>query len=175
MFHLGPDAPASERLMVNEIAPRVHNSGHWTIEACGVSQFENHMRAVAGWPLGSTERHSDAEMVNLIGEEALDWQTLAAEPGACLHLYGKHEARAGPQDGPRHAAASQVGPARRPRSPHRHTELEPSAPDTGSARLALLDSTPSLKLGAIGRADCNASFRLEAHVVVTGSARREPR
>ena len=56
--------------MVNEIAPRVHNSGHWTIEACAVSQFENHMRAVAGWPLGSTERHSDAEMVNLIGQEA---------------------------------------------------------------------------------------------------------
>ena len=53
------------------------------------------MRAVAGWPLGSTERHSDAEMVNLIGEEALDGSTLAAEPGACLHLYGKREARAG--------------------------------------------------------------------------------
>ena len=95
MFHLGAGAPATERVMVNEIAPRVHNSGHWTIEACGVSQFENHMRAVAGWPLGSTERHSNAEMVNLIGEEALDWQKLAAEPGACLHLYGKHEARAG--------------------------------------------------------------------------------
>jgi 5-(carboxyamino)imidazole ribonucleotide synthase len=95
MFHLGPDAPAAERLMVNEIAPRVHNSGHWTIEACAVSQFENHMRAVAGWPLGSTERHSDAEMLNLIGKEALDWQRLAAEPGACLHLYGKREARDG--------------------------------------------------------------------------------
>jgi 5-(carboxyamino)imidazole ribonucleotide synthase len=80
-------------LMVNEIAPRVHNSGHWTIEACGISQFENHMRAVAGWPLGSTERHSDAEMVNLIGKQALDWPRLAAEPGACLHLYGKREAR----------------------------------------------------------------------------------
>jgi len=95
MFHLGPDAPPSDRLMVNEIAPRVHNSGHWTIEACGISQFENHMRAVAGWPLGSTERHSDAEMVNLIGGQALDWPRLAAEPGACLHLYGKREARAG--------------------------------------------------------------------------------
>jgi len=95
MFHLGPEAPAAERLMVNEIAPRVHNSGHWTIEACAISQFENHMRAVAGWPLGSTERHSDAEMVNLIGREALDWQRLAAEPGAAVHLYGKHEARAG--------------------------------------------------------------------------------
>jgi len=95
MFHLGPDAPASARLMVNEIAPRVHNSGHWTIEACAVSQFESHMRAVAGWPLGSTGRHSDAEMVNLIGGEADRWLQLAAEPGACLHLYGKHHARAG--------------------------------------------------------------------------------
>jgi 5-(carboxyamino)imidazole ribonucleotide synthase len=95
MFHLGAGAPAGQRLMVNEIAPRVHNSGHWTIEACAVSQFENHVRAVAGWPLGSTARHSDAEMVNLIGREALDWPALAAEPGACLHLYGKREAREG--------------------------------------------------------------------------------
>ncbi len=95
MFYLGPGAPPAERLMVNEIAPRVHNSGHWTIEACSISQFENHVRAVAGWPLGSTERHSDAEMVNLIGREALDWQRLAAEPGASLHLYGKREARPG--------------------------------------------------------------------------------
>ena len=81
--------------MVNEIAPRVHNSGHWTIEACAVSQFENHIRAVAGWPLGSTERHSDAEMVNLIGKDALDWPRLAAEPGTALHLYGKRDARPG--------------------------------------------------------------------------------
>jgi len=95
MFHLGPGAPASSRLMVNEIAPRVHNSGHWTIEACAVSQFESHMRAVAGWPLGSTARHSDAEMVNLIGAEADRWLELAAEPGAALHLYGKHHARPG--------------------------------------------------------------------------------
>jgi 5-(carboxyamino)imidazole ribonucleotide synthase len=95
MFHLGADAPPDARLMVNEIAPRVHNSGHWTIEACAVSQFENHMRAVAGWPLGSAARHSDAEMVNLIGADALEWQRLAAEPGACLHLYGKREARPG--------------------------------------------------------------------------------
>jgi 5-(carboxyamino)imidazole ribonucleotide synthase len=95
MFHLGPDAPAAARLMVNEIAPRVHNSGHWTIEACAVSQFENHVRAVAGWPLGATARHSDAEMVNLIGDEAGSWLELAGEPGACLHLYGKHQARPG--------------------------------------------------------------------------------
>jgi 5-(carboxyamino)imidazole ribonucleotide synthase len=95
MFYLGPGAPPAERLMVNEIAPRVHNSGHWTIEACTVSQFENHVRAVAGWPLGSTQRHSDAEMVNLIGQDALSWVELAGEPGACLHLYGKREARPG--------------------------------------------------------------------------------
>jgi 5-(carboxyamino)imidazole ribonucleotide synthase len=95
MFYLGPDAPAGARLMVNEIAPRVHNSGHWTIEACAVSQFENHIRAVAGWPLGTTGRHSDAEMENLIGTEADAWLALAQEPGACLHLYGKPEARPG--------------------------------------------------------------------------------
>ncbi|HUO93407.1 MAG TPA: 5-(carboxyamino)imidazole ribonucleotide synthase [Rhizomicrobium sp.] len=81
-------------LLVNEIAPRVHNSGHWTIEACLVSQFEQHIRAVAGWPLGSPQRHSDAVMENLIGEEARDWQKLANEGGA-LHLYGKSEIRAG--------------------------------------------------------------------------------
>jgi 5-(carboxyamino)imidazole ribonucleotide synthase len=95
MFHLGRNAPAGARLLVNEIAPRVHNSGHWTIDACVVSQFENHIRAVAGWPLGSTQRHSDAEMANLIGEDADAWLRLAAEPGACIHLYGKPEARAG--------------------------------------------------------------------------------
>jgi 5-(carboxyamino)imidazole ribonucleotide synthase len=81
-------------LLVNEIAPRVHNSGHWTIEACIVSQFEQHIRAVAGWPLGDPARHSDAVMINLIGEETEGWQALAAAPGA-LHLYGKKEIRAG--------------------------------------------------------------------------------
>ena len=81
-------------LLVNEIAPRVHNSGHWTLEACVISQFEQHIRAVAGWPLGDPSRHSDAVMVNLIGAEAQDWKMLAAGPGG-LHLYGKREIRAG--------------------------------------------------------------------------------
>ncbi len=81
-------------LMVNEIAPRVHNSGHWTMDACAVSQFEQHMRAVAGWPLGDVARHSDAVMENLIGAEANDWLKLAGSKAA-LHLYGKGEARAG--------------------------------------------------------------------------------
>ncbi|MGH6924959.1 MAG: 5-(carboxyamino)imidazole ribonucleotide synthase [Propylenella sp.] len=84
-----------EELFVNEFAPRVHNSGHWTEDACGVSQFENHIRAIGGWPLGPTERHSDAVMTNLIGGDAQSWKRLAAEPGARLHLYGKREARPG--------------------------------------------------------------------------------
>jgi 5-(carboxyamino)imidazole ribonucleotide synthase len=82
-------------LLVNEFAPRVHNSGHWTLDACAVSQFEQHVRAVAGWPLGSAERHSDARMDNLIGEEIDSWTKIAAEPGVCLHLYGKGAARPG--------------------------------------------------------------------------------
>jgi 5-(carboxyamino)imidazole ribonucleotide synthase len=92
MFERSAPAPS---LLVNEIAPRVHNSGHWTIDACAVSQFENHVRAIAGWPLGGTERHSDAVMTNLIGADAGRWPELAAEDGVALHLYGKREARPG--------------------------------------------------------------------------------
>lgn len=82
-------------LVVNEFAPRVHNSGHWTIEACVVDQFQQQIRAVAGWPLGDGARHSDAVMTNLIGTDAAGWQALLAEPGAGLHLYGKSEIRPG--------------------------------------------------------------------------------
>jgi 5-(carboxyamino)imidazole ribonucleotide synthase len=85
----------AERLLVNEIAPRVHNTGHWTIEGCVASQFEAHIRAVAGWPLPDTARIADAEMTNLIGADAEAWAAIAAEPGAALHLYGKTEARSG--------------------------------------------------------------------------------
>jgi 5-(carboxyamino)imidazole ribonucleotide synthase len=82
-------------VLVNEIAPRVHNSGHWTLDACVVSQFENHVRAVCGWPLGTTERHADAVMRNLIGADVEDWRALAAEPDTAVHLYGKAQARPG--------------------------------------------------------------------------------
>jgi 5-(carboxyamino)imidazole ribonucleotide synthase len=82
-------------LLVNEFAPRVHNSGHWTLDACAISQFENHVRAIAGWPLGDTARHSDAVMTNLIGAEVEQWPALAAEPATAVHLYGKAEARPG--------------------------------------------------------------------------------
>jgi 5-(carboxyamino)imidazole ribonucleotide synthase len=84
-----------EELIVNEIAPRVHNSGHWTIDGAVTSQFEQHMRAISGWPLGSTERRGRIVMDNLIGEEARRWGEILKEYGACLHLYGKSEIRAG--------------------------------------------------------------------------------
>ncbi len=84
-------AESEKRLLVNEIAPRVHNSGHWTSDACISSQFEQHIRAICGWPLGDPCRHSDAVMTNLIGEGVATWPILAAEPGARLHIYGKSE------------------------------------------------------------------------------------
>jgi len=85
-----------DRLYVNEMAPRVHNSGHWTMDGALTSQFEQHIRAVAGWPLGSTQlKAPGAEMINLIGDDILAWQKIAAEPGAFLHHYGKKVARPG--------------------------------------------------------------------------------
>ncbi len=81
------------RLLVNEIAPRVHNSGHWTIEGCETSQFAQHVRAVCGQPLGSTARRANAAMKNLVGADVEHWRALAADPAAHLHLYGKAETR----------------------------------------------------------------------------------
>ncbi|MCB1488300.1 MAG: 5-(carboxyamino)imidazole ribonucleotide synthase [Bauldia sp.] len=85
----------ARRLLVNEIAPRVHNSGHWTTDGCLCSQFEQHIRAIAGWPLGDTTRHSNAVMTNLIGNEASQWPEIVGEASARLHLYGKAESRPG--------------------------------------------------------------------------------
>ncbi len=89
------DYDGAERLIVNEVAPRVHNSGHWTIEGALTSQFEQHVRAIAGWPLGATTRLGAIEMRNLIGEEAANWPDILAQPELRLHLYGKVEARPG--------------------------------------------------------------------------------
>jgi 5-(carboxyamino)imidazole ribonucleotide synthase len=87
---------AKRELLVNEIAPRVHNSGHWTIDGATASQFEQHIRAVAGWPLNSAKRIGKlAVMTNLIGDEVLGWEKIAKEPGASVHLYGKGSAKAG--------------------------------------------------------------------------------
>lgn len=81
--------------VVNEVAPRVHNSGHWTQGGCAVDQFEQHIRAVAGWPLGDGRRHADVTMENLIGADVMRVPQIAREPGTQLHLYGKAEARSG--------------------------------------------------------------------------------
>lgn len=86
---------ADGTLLVNEIAPRVHNTGHWTQDGCLCDQFEQHIRAVAGWPLGPTDAVARVEMTNLLGDDVLDWPALSAEPDARLHLYGKGEARPG--------------------------------------------------------------------------------
>ncbi len=82
-------------LVVNEIAPRVHNSGHWTQAGCAVDQFEQHIRAVTGWPLGDGSRHANVVMENLIGEDVDRAAALAGEPGVQIHLYGKAETRPG--------------------------------------------------------------------------------
>jgi 5-(carboxyamino)imidazole ribonucleotide synthase len=82
-------------LIVNEIAPRVHNSGHWTQAGCAVDQFEQHIRAITGWPLGDGTRHADVVMENLIGADVDRAPALAAERGVQVHLYGKAETRPG--------------------------------------------------------------------------------
>ncbi len=86
---------ADGSLIANEMAPRVHNSGHWTEAACVVSQFEQHIRAVSGLPLGNPRRHSDCVMQNLIGDDLNDVPAWLAKDDVLVHLYGKTEARAG--------------------------------------------------------------------------------
>jgi 5-(carboxyamino)imidazole ribonucleotide synthase len=82
-------------VLINEVAPRPHNSGHWTIDACVTSQFEQLVRAICGLPLGSTERHADAVMKNLIGDAVAGWREALDDPAAKLHLYGKTEVSPG--------------------------------------------------------------------------------
>jgi 5-(carboxyamino)imidazole ribonucleotide synthase len=86
---------AGHTVLVNEIAPRVHNSGHWTIDGCSVSQFEQHIRAVVGWPLAEPVCYGRAEMINLIGDEVESYAQWLETPGACVHLYGKQAIRPG--------------------------------------------------------------------------------
>ncbi|OYW14316.1 MAG: 5-(carboxyamino)imidazole ribonucleotide synthase [Rhodospirillales bacterium 12-54-5] len=82
-------------LIVNELAPRPHNSGHWTIEGSPTSQFEQHIRAICGWALGDTRARSQCEMINLLGDEWQQWEHYAKQPQAHVHLYGKTESRPG--------------------------------------------------------------------------------
>ena len=86
---------AGGALLVNEFAPRVHNSGHWTMDGTEVDQFEQHIRAIAGWPLGPTHALARTEMTNLIGEDVSDWRRLASDPTARAWFYGKREAAPG--------------------------------------------------------------------------------
>lgn len=82
-------------LIVNEIAPRVHNSGHWTQNGCAVDQFEQHIRAITGWPLGDGQRHTDVVMENLIGDDMERVAQLAKDPDTAIHLYGKADVKPG--------------------------------------------------------------------------------
>ena len=94
-------------LLVNEIAPRVHNTGHWTQDGCEVDQFEQHIRAIAGWPLGPTRAIAQVEMLNLLGDDVEAWAKFVAEPETRLHLYGKRHTKPGRKMGHiRHACAS---------------------------------------------------------------------
>jgi 5-(carboxyamino)imidazole ribonucleotide synthase len=83
------------KLLVNEIAPRVHNSGHWTLDGASISQFEQHIRAIAGWPLGKPVRHGPVTMTNLIGDEINEYRRWLTVPGATVHIYGKGTPRPG--------------------------------------------------------------------------------
>ena len=93
MFVVRGDGEA--KILVNEIAPRVHNSGHWTLDGASISQFEQHIRAIAGWPLGKPIRHGPVTMTNLIGDEIDSYEQWLTVPGATLHLYGKGPPRPG--------------------------------------------------------------------------------
>ena len=116
-----------EKLLANEIAPRVHNSGHWTQDACLTSQFDQHIRAVAGWPLGAATRHSDVVMENLIGSDAKDWQAVLAEPicqAAPIRQGGNSR---WPQDGSRQPDQRQDGLTRLKAEPDRASHAVQSA------------------------------------------------
>ena len=82
-------------LLVNELAPRPHNSGHWSMEGAPTAQFEQHIRAICGWALGDTTAHRPCEMINLLGDEWKLWEEYARQPEAHVHLYGKTESRPG--------------------------------------------------------------------------------
>jgi 5-(carboxyamino)imidazole ribonucleotide synthase len=98
------------KVLVNEIAPRVHNSGHWTLDGASISQFEQHVRAIAGWPLGKPVRHGPVTMTNLIGDDVNDYERWLTVPGATLHLYGKGPPRPGRKMG----HVTQVAPPKTP-------------------------------------------------------------
>ena len=118
-FFVVDDGSANGTLVANEMAPRPHNSGHWSIDGCDVSQFELQVRTLAGWPLAAPRAHSAAVMLNLLGDlwtadgDAPDWPAVLALPGVALHLYGKTEARPGRKMGHLTITAAMPATARR--------------------------------------------------------------
>jgi len=98
------------KVLVNEIAPRVHNSGHWTLDGASISQFEQHIRAIAGWPLGKPVRHGPVVMTNLIGDEINGYAQWLTVPGATVHLYGKGSPRPGRKMG--HVTQVEAAPSK---------------------------------------------------------------
>jgi 5-(carboxyamino)imidazole ribonucleotide synthase len=108
MFVLQGDG--GPKVLVNEIAPRVHNSGHWTLDGASISQFEQHIRAIAGWPLGKPVRHGPVTMTNLIGDDILGYEQWLTVPGATVHLYGK----GAPRPGRKMGHVTQVGVVPKP-------------------------------------------------------------
>jgi 5-(carboxyamino)imidazole ribonucleotide synthase len=102
---------AGPKVLVNEIAPRVHNSGHWTLDGASISQFEQHIRAIAGWSLGKPVRHGEVTMTNLIGDEINDYEQWLTVPGATVHLYGKGPPRPGRKMGHVTQVDAKVGTA----------------------------------------------------------------
>jgi 5-(carboxyamino)imidazole ribonucleotide synthase len=100
---------AGPKVLVNEVAPRVHNSGHWTLDGASISQFEQHIRAIAGWPLGKPVRHGEVTMTNLIGDEINDYEQWLTVPGATVHLYGKGPPRPGRKMGHVTQVGGEVG------------------------------------------------------------------
>ena len=135
-------------VLVNEIAPRVHNSGHWTLDGASVSQFEQHIRAIAGWPLGKPVRHGPVTMTNLIGDEIDDYEHWLTVPGATVHLYGKRTARPGRKMGhvtrgrrrSRRPKAVIAGPRRNPRVFPQSDERSPFR--GGLSRFGLVHRAP---------------------------------
>ena len=115
-------------VLVNEIAPRVHNSGHWTLDGASISQFEQHIRAIAGWPLGKPVRHGPVTMTNLIGDDINDYEQWLTVPGATVHLYGKGPARPGRKMG----HVTRYSRARNSCPPH-YAGLLPSTTPAGSS------------------------------------------
>jgi 5-(carboxyamino)imidazole ribonucleotide synthase len=103
-------ADGGPTILVNEIAPRVHNSGHWTLDGASISQFEQHIRAIAGWPLGKPVRHGPVTMTNLIGDDINDYEQWLTVPGATVHLYGKGSPRPGRKMG--HVTQVGAGPSK---------------------------------------------------------------